>query len=338
MPVNRWQRRRITGTEDVDFITCRICGDRRRVISARHLSKHNTDRLAYMEEYDLSPDQLIAKAFRIIQSRDPGFKANSKAEWVAEIKKIYKRKGLTGLRCLQKNHFHLYLQAKWLFGGMDEGFRFIGLDPEEIRLRSFYEDERFHKEIWSLRRQKLPLYPYSVNKHHPSAIKHAIARHGSWNKALIAHGITPPPKRFRLHLLTQLQDALESGAKITRQFRWELEYYFGSVMNAKLELKTDIRILNAWGPKRVILEIQRRHRLKLRLIYTVVRVECLALLNAAQRFFGSWGNALYSAGIDPNLYFVTRTWRKKPRKLLPLAVRRNPQLLASKILRRAIGG
>jgi hypothetical protein len=68
---------------------------------------------------------------------------------------------------------------------------------------------------------------------------------------LIAHGITPPPKRFRLHLLTQLHDALESGAKITRQFRWELEYYFGSVMNAKLE-------------------IQRRHRLKLSLTYTVV--------------------------------------------------------------------
>src|ERR1041384_6784836 len=245
---NRCQRGKLTGNEDVDFITCRICGDRRRVISARHLSKHETDRLAYMKEYDLSPDQLIARAFRIIQSRDPGFKANSKAEWVAEIKKIYKRKGLTGLRCLQKNHFHLYLQAKWLFGGMDEGFRFIGLDPEEIRLHSPYEDERLHKEIWRLLRQKLPLYPNYVMKHHPRIIKHAIARHRSWNKALIAHGITPPPKRFRLHLLLRLRDTLEADVKITQQFRWELEYYFGSVMNAKLELKTDTRILNAWGP------------------------------------------------------------------------------------------
>ena len=109
MPRNRWQRGKITGTEDFDFVTCRICGERRQVISARHLSKHDTDRLAYMEEYGLSPDQLIARAFRIIQSRDPGFKANSKAEWVAAIKKIYKRKGVAGLRRLQKNHFHLYL-------------------------------------------------------------------------------------------------------------------------------------------------------------------------------------------------------------------------------------
>ncbi len=66
--------RRLTGTERVDFVTCRICGDRRRVISGRHLSKHDTERLTYMEEYDLSPDQLIAKAFRMIQT--PGLAIN----------------------------------------------------------------------------------------------------------------------------------------------------------------------------------------------------------------------------------------------------------------------
>jgi hypothetical protein len=27
-------------------------------------------------------------------------------------------------------------------------------------------------------------------------------------------------------------------------------------------------------------------------------------------YFGSWGKALFAAGIDPNLYFVHRTWRK----------------------------
>src|ERR1051325_11365134 len=128
MPRNQWQRGKIIGTEGVDFVTCRICGDGRRVISGRHLSKHDTDRATYMENYKLSPDQLIAKAFRVLQSRDPGFRANSKAEWVADIKKIYKRKGIAGLQCLQKNHLHLYLKAKWLFGSMDQGYRFVGLD------------------------------------------------------------------------------------------------------------------------------------------------------------------------------------------------------------------
>jgi hypothetical protein len=35
-----------------------------------------------------------------------------------------------------------------------------------------------------------------------------------------------------------------------------------------------------------------------------------ALVSAAEAHFGSWGKALYAAGIDPNLYFVHHTWRK----------------------------
>ena len=183
----------------------------------------------------------------------------------------------------------------------------------------------------------LPLYPNYVMKHHPRVIKHAIARHGSWTKALIANRIMPPPKRFRLHLLIQLRDTLESGTRLTKQFRWELEYYFGSVEKAKLELRTNIRILNGWGPAKIILQIQKRHRLGLSMVRAVVRVELPALASAAERYFGTWGRALYAAGIDPKLY-PARTWRKKPRKVLPVAVRRNPQLLESKILRRSISG
>ena len=43
------------------------------------------------------------------------------------------------------------------------------------------------------------------------------------------------------------------------------QYYFGSVLNAKLELQTDTRILNGWSPKR--LEIQQRRRLEMSLLY-----------------------------------------------------------------------
>jgi len=36
-----------------------------------------------------------------------------------------------------------------------------------------------------------------------------------------------------------------------------------------------------------------------------------ALLSAAEAYFRSWGKALYASGIDPNLYFVHHTWRKR---------------------------
>jgi hypothetical protein len=53
--------------EGIDFVRCRICGDHRRVISGRHLSKHGIDRETYMAEYRLSPDELCAKEFRSLR-------------------------------------------------------------------------------------------------------------------------------------------------------------------------------------------------------------------------------------------------------------------------------
>jgi hypothetical protein len=85
----RLSRRLIDGDEGFDFVRCRLCGDHRRVISGRHLSKHDTDRETYMEEFDLSPDELIAKDFRILQSSRPGFYPHGKSDWIAAVKKLY---------------------------------------------------------------------------------------------------------------------------------------------------------------------------------------------------------------------------------------------------------
>jgi hypothetical protein len=52
------------------------------------------------------------------------------------------------------------------------------------------------------------------------------------------------------------------------------------------------------------------HRSGKDLTYPVVRRTLPALVSAAEAYFGSWGKALYAAGIDPNLYFVHHRWRK----------------------------
>jgi len=44
--------------------------------------------------------------------------------------------------------------------------------------------------------------------------------------------------------------------------------------------------------------------------YGKIRRELPALLSAAEAYFGSWGKALYAAGIDPRLYFVRRKRRR----------------------------
>ena len=44
--------------------------------------------------------------------------------------------------------------------------------------------------------------------------------------------------------------------------------------------------------------------------YAAVRRNDPALVSAAEAYFGSWGNALHGAGLDPNLY-LRRKWRER---------------------------
>jgi hypothetical protein len=110
---NQLSRHTRTSTRDegFDFVRCRICGDHRRVISGRHLSKHGTDREEYMEEYGLSPDELVAKDFRIIQSSRRGYQPYGKREWIAAIKRINRQGGSVFAAALQKKYPYLYQQG-----------------------------------------------------------------------------------------------------------------------------------------------------------------------------------------------------------------------------------
>jgi hypothetical protein len=48
-------KRSFDNDDGIEWVCCRICGDYLRVISGRHLGKHDTDRETYMEEYHLTP-------------------------------------------------------------------------------------------------------------------------------------------------------------------------------------------------------------------------------------------------------------------------------------------
>jgi hypothetical protein len=322
---NRRQRGRLTGTEGVDFVSCRICGERHRVINGRHLSKHDTDREGYMKEYGLGPDELLAKSFRVLQSSHREYEPCGKKEWIAAIQKLHNSGGSIFAGELQDNRPYLYKQGVWLFGNWDDALRTAGFEPEQTRIKSFWNDERLNREIRRLRQQKLPLYPDYVMKHYRKIFSKALRRYGTWEKALLANAITPAPKGFRFVLLRELRDAIESRKKISEALRSELDYYFGCLQNARHALKIDKRLLSGWSKRKIILLIQQRHRLKQSLGYGEMERVFPALLSAGQAYFGSWGNALYASGVDPNEYFV-RVWRKRTRQTPPIRARRNPHL------------
>ena len=148
---------RLVKDDGMQLVPCRICRDRLRVISGRHLSKHGTDRETYMEEYRLTPDELIAKDFRVIQSSRRGYFPHGKRNWIAAIKQVYTRDRDITQKYLRREHPHLYDQGVWIFGDWDKALRAAGFDPELTRIRSSADEERIVNEIRAMRRAHLPL-------------------------------------------------------------------------------------------------------------------------------------------------------------------------------------
>lgn len=168
--------------------------------------------------------------------------------------------------------------------------------------------------IQVLRQKSIPLYPAYVLKHYAALFSAALRIFGSWPNALIAAGLEVPdsPHDGRRGVLRALRDALEqhSASDLPEKLILHAVYYFGSLQKAKAALETDRRVSAGWSKAKIIAMIIQRHRSDKPLGYAAVRRDNPRLVSAAEAYFGSWGNALCAAGINPNLY-LRRKWRKR---------------------------
>jgi hypothetical protein len=105
-----------------------------------------------MEEYGLSPDQLIAKDSRRLHSSRRDYRPYAKRDWIAAMKKVYKRDEQVFAGFLQEKHQQLYHQGIWLFGDWDKALRAAGFDPEQMRLRRFWDKEKIINELQRMRK------------------------------------------------------------------------------------------------------------------------------------------------------------------------------------------
>ena len=104
------------------------------------------------------------------------------------------------------------------------------------------------------------------------------------------------------------------GLTIPKASRAAAELYFGSVRKALAALKSDKRMTEGWITAKIVAELRRLHRRKRPLAYRRVRLNCPALVSAAEAYFGSWGRGLVAAGIDPTVHYAHRNWRKATRE------------------------
>jgi hypothetical protein len=235
----RLRARNLDSDDGVQFVRCSICRDRLRVISGLHLSKHETDRETFMEEYGLSPDELIAKDFRMIQSSRRGYFPHGKRDWIAAIKKVYTRDRDITQKYLRDKHPHLYVQGVRIFGDWDKALRAAGFDPEQTRIKRAWDEEAIIRGIRRLRDRKLPLFASYVMKNHAGLCSKALRKFGSWGNALVAAGVAKETLSGHLHgsrlgVLKALREVLENRSKydIPKALRSQAEYYFGSLPKA----------------------------------------------------------------------------------------------------------
>jgi hypothetical protein len=153
---------------------------------------------------------------------------------------------------------------------------------------------------------------------HGKLFSAALRQFGSWAKALLVTGVTKKPRTRKLYrgrpsLLNALSDALERHTikNVPQAIKLEAAHYFGSLEKAIATLKKQGKRLPGWNRRKIMTALSQMHRSKESLAYATARRDVPALVSAAEAHFGSWGKALYSAGIDPNLYFVHHTWRKR---------------------------
>ena len=282
------------------------------------MSKHEIDRETYMAEYRLSPDQLIAKDFRQIQSSLRDYYPYGKSDWVSAIKAIYKKTGNIFAGNLQKKHKHVYFLGVWIYGDWDNALRAAGFDPKSMRQRHSWTEDKVVEGINRLRSRRQPLYAKYVMKSHRDLFWGANRQFGTWSKALRAAGVPKiqTVRKTRLGILRALRDRRESNSEkeIPAAVKLQAEHYFGSLRKAIAESKKDRRVVNGWSKPKILALLSRMHRRCEGLGYGKARRDVPALVSAAEAYFGSWGKALHQAGIDPNLYFVRHKWRKTTKR------------------------
>ena len=183
-----------------------------------------------------------------------------------------------------------------------------------MRLRTYWETERVVTQIRGLRQKGVPLYAAYVLKHNPALFSAALRIFESWPNALIAAGLEAPdsPHGGRHGVLRALHEALEQHSQrdLPEKLKLHAVYYFASLRKAKAALKTDRRLRTGWSKAKIIAVILQRHRSGKPLGYAAARRDNPALVSAVEAYFGSWGNALHAAALNPNLY-LRRKWRER---------------------------
>lgn len=219
---------------------------------------------------------------------------------------------------VQQEAEDLHAAACQHFGTWDTALQYAGVSVR----RMVSEDEfRAERVLTQLRRMCCEGYDLSAqhNVKRDRRLYEAARLHfGTWRKALRAAGINlehafvrRPRKHDKRKLLETIKHRHESGATLmwtevcleNRAFATAAKQAFGSWRKALLAAGIDPMVYRnysrkQWDQQRVIACIRKRQRDGQSVKCADVRREYPSLVNAAHRYFGSWREAMRSAGLE----------------------------------------
>jgi len=235
----------LEGKEGVDFVRCRLCSERRLILTKTgHLFKHRIDRATYMAKYGLTADQLTANVFRLHSTRCKGYVTYDRSNWEQALRTIYRKTKTLSTRYLQRYHPRIYANGCRIYGDWSVALRAANFDPAKYYRQFRLTEIDIINRVRDAHDKHLPLYPRYVLNHNAKLFFAACRRYGTWRKAIIKSQIlknlrATPLYRRHSSLLNALNHRLNHKPEtpLPRYFRDEIEYYFGSLEKALAELR-----------------------------------------------------------------------------------------------------
>ncbi|MEQ8785086.1 MAG: hypothetical protein RIC55_02265 [Pirellulaceae bacterium] len=219
---------------------------------------------------------------------------------------------------VQQDAAELHRSACEQFGTWDTALQYAGVSVRHVRPREQYTPDRVTQEI-----RTLCISGYSISSAHimrrNRRLYEAARQHfGTWRKALVAAGVNlkhaflgRPRKHDRQQILDTIKLRHTSGLSLVwsdvslenRAFAVAAKHTFGSWRKALLAAEIDPAIhrdshRKEWDEQRVIDCLRQRQREGKSLKCADVRREHPPLVNAVNRYFGSWRSAIRAAGVD----------------------------------------
>ncbi|MDP2677054.1 MAG: hypothetical protein Q8O83_05240 [bacterium] len=269
-------------------------------------------------------------AIRIYRPKYWWGKEWTKERITQEIKNRYIDGKKINSNAIQVGCNDLYIAAKRYFGSWKNAIEAAGFDYQKTHriLTRSWDKKKIIQVIRERHRDNLPLNGFAVY-HQDRGLYVATKRYfgkGGWRKALRLAGFdwrdfSPNRKWFKGDIISEIK--MLHGYSIPLYENYLRRHGYGKMISGARKLFgswekaiesagfsfDEVRCGERWSKKKVVERIRKLAGEGRRLNHKSIRMQFSRLMHAAIRYYGSWSQAVYAAGIDYKTHCVI--WSSK---------------------------